>query len=195
MTDDPIRNAESAGTLSGRPSFSLGFRLKRFAWILCWLLLAAWTPKSLFGWRRMLLRLFGAKMTSTSRVYGSARIWWPGNLTMEAETAVGPRVKVYSMGPIRIGARTVVSQDAHLCAGTHDYEDPAFQLKAPPIDIGEDCWIAAEAFVAPGAVLGDGVVLAARAVAFGKLEVWTVYRGNPAVAYRPRNRRGASNRE
>jgi putative colanic acid biosynthesis acetyltransferase WcaF len=155
-------------------------------WVVSWTLLASWTPKSLFGWRRLLLRAFGASMTVTSRVYGSARIWWPGNLVMEKETVIGPRVLVYSMGPIRIGAHTIVSQDAHLCAGTHDHEHPAFQLSARPIVIGRRCWIAAEAFVAPGAILGDGVVLAARGVAFGTLEPWTVYRGNPAHAYKPR---------
>jgi putative colanic acid biosynthesis acetyltransferase WcaF len=185
---DAILASTEAAALTGGPSFSFAFRLRRLAWIVCWTLLARWTPKSMFAWRRMLLRAFGARMTPTSRVYGSARIWWPGNLAMEQETAVGPRVVIYSMGLISIGAFTIVSQDAHLCAGTHDHEDPAFPLSPRPIAIGRHCWIAAEAFVAPGAVIADGVVLAARGVAFGRLEPWTVYRGNPAVPYRPRRK-------
>jgi putative colanic acid biosynthesis acetyltransferase WcaF len=65
-------------------------------------------------------------------------------------------------------------------------------LLRPPITIGSDCWIAAEAFVGPGVTVGDGVILGARAVAFKDLAAWMVYLGNPAqpVAQRSRLRPG-----
>jgi acetyltransferase-like isoleucine patch superfamily enzyme len=50
--------------------------------------------------------------------------------------------------------------------------------------IGADCWIAAEPFIAPGVCVEDGVVPAARACAFERLEAWKIYRGNPAVLVR-----------
>jgi len=53
-----------------------------------------------------------------------------------------------------------------------------FALTSKPITVGQDVWIGTEAFVGPGAVIPDGVVLGARAVAFGELEPWTVYAGN-----------------
>lgn len=183
-----IHDAKTVDTLSGKPSFSLKFRIARLLWHLCWYTMASWTPRPFFGWRRCILRWFGARLTKTSRVYGSARIWWPGNLEMGERTAIGPRVNVYCMGRIEIGAGTIISQDAHLCAGTHDYEDPTFQLQAAPISIGRNVWIAAESFVAPGACIKDGVVLAARGAAFGTLEPWTVYRGNPATPLKARRR-------
>jgi putative colanic acid biosynthesis acetyltransferase WcaF len=105
---------------------------------------------------------------------------------MAARSTLAPDVECYNMAPIAIGARTIVSQRAFLCAGTHDISDPSFQLAARPITIGSDVWIAAEAFVGPGVEIGDGCVLGARACAFKKLEPWTVYLGNPAAPVKSR---------
>jgi len=171
------------------PSFTLANRIYRIAWNLCWLLLAAWTPPSWTGWRRRVLRLFGARLAPTAIVYGSVRVWSPANLRMGEYACIGRRVTVYSMAPIVLGERALVSQGAHLCAGTHDIDDPAFQLQARPIEIGAHAWVAAEAFVGPGVTIGEGAVLGARGCAFGDLAAWTVYAGNPARPIRPRRMR------
>ncbi|MDM0114269.1 putative colanic acid biosynthesis acetyltransferase [Variovorax sp. J22R133] len=187
-----ILDARESAPSEGGPSFSLSNRLIRAAWIVVWALGASWTPRQLAGWRRLLLRLFGARMAPGSDVRGSARVWYPPHLEMHARALVGPGVNVYSMGQIVVGEDALVSQGAHLCAGTHDYNSPEFQLQARPIVIGARAWIAAEAFVGPGARVGEGAVLGARAVVFGELEPWTVYSGNPAMAIRKRRRHGAA---
>ncbi len=181
-----ILDARTADSLHGGSSFSRRNRLVRLAWILCWAALASWTPRQLHGWRRFLLRTFGATMGPGSDVRGSARVWLPSNLVMGARAVVGPDVNCYTQAQIRIGDDALVSQGAHLCAGTHDVDDPAFQLVARPILIGAGAWIAAEAFVGPGAVIGDGAVLGARGVAFGRLNANMIYRGNPATPVRAR---------
>jgi putative colanic acid biosynthesis acetyltransferase WcaF len=172
----------------GGASFSLSSRLYRAAFLVAWALLAAWTPPPMRAWRRLVLRLFGAQLHPTAIVYGSVRVWDPRNLTVGAYSALGPRVNCYCMAPIVIDSYVVVSQGAHLCAGTHDVEDEHFQLVARPISIGERAWIAAEAFVGPGVSVPEGTVLGARAVAFGKLEPWTIYAGNPAKPIKARKR-------
>ncbi len=179
-------DAAQADPFAGAPSFSLRNRIERTVFKILWALLASWTPPPLRRWRLWLLRRFGAQIADTANVYGSVSIWLPRNLTMEAYAALGPGVQCYCMGPIRIGRHVVVSQRAHLCGGTHDIRDARFQLRALPIDIGDDAWICAEAFVGPGVTVGKGAVLAARAVAFSNLDDWTVYRGNPATAVKPR---------
>jgi len=171
----------------GGASFSRRNRLYRLAFIVTWGLLAAWTPPPLRGWRRLILRLFGARIAPTAIVYGSARIWSPANLTMEDHSVIGPRTTIYAMAPIRLGAYAIVSQGAHLCAGTHDVESPAFQLHTRPIVIGTRAWVAAEAFVGPGVTIGDGAVLGARAVAMRDIAAWTIAAGNPARPLRPRH--------
>lgn len=188
VTDNSSRpiDASNIDTFAGAPSFSVRNRLVRVVWNVVWLLLAAWTPPPLRAWRIALLRVFGADVHPTANVYGSARIWLPANLVMAPYAALGPRVTCYNMAPISLGERAVISQGAHLCAGTHLVDDPSFQLVAKPISIGARAWMAAEAFVGPGVTVGQGAVLGARGVTVKDLDDWTIYAGNPARAIRKR---------
>jgi putative colanic acid biosynthesis acetyltransferase WcaF len=90
------------------------------------------------------------------------------------------------MAKIRLDDYAMVSQGAHLCAGSHDISDPYFQLIVRPIVLGERAWIAAEAFVGPGVTVGKGAVLGARGVAFSDLPPWTVSVGNPSRVLKER---------
>lgn len=178
--------ADESAAVEGGPTFPLSHRVFRVVWNLTWLLLASWTPPFFRGWRRWLLRQFGATIDDTAGVYGSARIWYPPNLTMGAHAYIGPGAIVYCMAPISLDAYAIVSQRAHLCAGTHNIDDPTFQLEVRPIRIGRRGWVAAEAFVGPGVTIGEGAVLGGRAVAFRDLKPWGVYSGNPATWLRER---------
>jgi putative colanic acid biosynthesis acetyltransferase WcaF len=186
VRDLAILDAQAASPRTGGASFTRRSRLARALFASCWLLLAAWTPPPLRGWRRLILRAFGARLGRGANIYGSARIWHPRHLTMGDHATLGPRVNCYCQAPITIGDHAVVSQDATLCAGTHDYEDPAFQLCTRPIVLGAHCWIAAEAFVGPGVQVGAYAVLGARGVAMRDLEAHVVHTGNPAVAIKRR---------
>ena len=185
MSMTPL-DAQGAGSAAGGPSFTLANRLLRVVWGVSWLLLARWTPPPLHRWRALVLRLFGAKIGRGVRVYASASIWLPANLEMGERSVMGPRVRCYNQGRITIGARVTVSQDASLCASSHDVSDRHFQLQLRPITIGDDAWIAAEAFVGPGAHVGEGSILGARGVAMRPLEPWTIYSGNPAQPLKAR---------
>jgi putative colanic acid biosynthesis acetyltransferase WcaF len=172
--------------MTGGPSFSLSHRLLRAVWSVTWLLLASWTPPPLHGWRRLLLRLFGARIAATARVYGSARVWYPPNLEMGEHAVIGWRALCYNMAPIRIGDFAIVSQHSFLLAGGHDVDDPNFQLVVKPIVLSARSWVAACAVVGPGVTLGEGAILGAAGVAFRDLDPWTVYAGNPARPLRSR---------
>jgi putative colanic acid biosynthesis acetyltransferase WcaF len=145
-----------------------------------------WTPVPLHGWRRGLVRLFGARIDRTAKIYPGVRIWYPPNLTMGRFATLGPNVTCYAMAAVTLHDYALVSQRAHLCAGTHDIDDPAFQLRAHPIVVGREAWIAAEAFVGPGVNVGEGAVLGARGVTVKDLEGGGVYAGNPARKIRDR---------
>jgi putative colanic acid biosynthesis acetyltransferase WcaF len=172
----------------GGPTFSLRNRAARALWIVTWKLLASWTPPPLKAWRRLLLRLFGAKLHPTANVRGTTRIWWPGNLEMGPYASLGPDVICYNVARVTLEAGASVSQRAHLCSAGHDIDDIAFPLVARPIVIGRNAWVAAEAFVGPGVRIEEGAVLGARAVTVRDLAAFTVYVGNPARAVRQRSR-------
>lgn len=186
-----LLDARASQPLEGGASFSLGNRAFRVIWMACWLILARFTPPPLHAWRRLVLRAFGARVAQGARVHASVSIWHPGHLELGANVLVGPGARLYNQGRITIGARTVISQRAHLCASTHDVRDPHFQLVMRPIVIGEGCWVAAEAFVGPGVTMGDRAVLGARGALFRDAERDSVYLGNPALFVKERMLREA----
>lgn len=152
----------------------------RVAWAFAWLLLFRPTPRKLFAWRRLLLRLFGADVGRGAVVFPSTRIWAPWNLSIGEEACLSWGVDCYNVAPIRLGKRATVSQRAFLCAATHDIADPGMALVASPVTVGDGAWVCAEAFVGPGVTVGEGAVVGARAVAVRDVPAWTVVAGNPA---------------
>src|SRR4051812_40061871 len=123
--------------------FSLRHRLARASWGLVQATVFRFSPRILHRWRNCLLRMFGAKLHPTARVYNRARVWAPWNLVMGEQACIADDVDVYSAGPITIGSCATVSQYSYLCAASHDFEDPAHPLITAPIVIGSRCWIAA----------------------------------------------------
>ncbi len=154
-------------------------QVRRVLWMLAQPLLR-WSPRPCFSWRRWLLQLFGARLGQAVNVYGSTRIYFPWNLTAGDHTAIGENALIYNLGPVTLGANVTISHGAHLCAGTHDYTEPTMPLLKPPIFVGDNAWICADAFVGPGVRVGAGAVVGARAVVMKDVEALTVVAGNPA---------------
>ena len=63
-----------------------------------------------------------------------------------------------------------------------------FPLTFAPITIGEQAWVAARAFIAPGVTIGEGAVVGATASVFKDVPPWTIVGGNPARFLRDRVR-------
>jgi len=94
-------------------------QVKRVFWAL-WSVLFRLSLRPLRAWRRMFQLAFGAKIGHEVHVYPAVRITMPWNIEIGDQTAVGDRAILYALGTIRIGARSRISQGAHLCAGSHD---------------------------------------------------------------------------
>lgn len=144
------------------------------------------SPRPCFGFRRRLLRAFGAKVGQNVNIYPSALIYYPWNLEIGEDSAIGEWALVYNLGPVTIGSRTTISQRVHLCAGTHDYQDPAMPLIKPPITIGDEVWVCADAFVGPGVTASDRAIVAAASVVVKDVDAWQVVGGNPAKLIKKR---------
>ena len=142
--------------------------------------LLRWSPRPAFGWRRFILRLFGATVGPHAHIHNSTRVTMPWNLTLGSWAAVGENVLIYNLGPIEIASRATVSHRAHLCAGTHDYRRADLPLLKPPVRVGPQAWVCADAFVGPGVSVGEGAVVGAASVVTRDVEPWTIVAGNPA---------------
>jgi putative colanic acid biosynthesis acetyltransferase WcaF len=154
-------------------------RLGRAAWNVVWLLLFRPSPIPLHGWRRLLLRLFGATIGPGAHPYPSCRIWAPWNLTMGPHSCLSHHVDCYSVAPIVLGEHATVSQYAYLCSASHDYTLKGMPLVAAPIRIGDWAWVTADVFVGPGVEIGAGAVVGARSTVIADVEAWTVVAGSP----------------
>lgn len=177
MADDPYdpRSATPRSRRSLEPHrLAPGHKAIRALWNLTWLLLYRPSPVILHGWRRSLLRLFGATVAPDAHPYPSARIWAPWNLSMSEESCLGPRSECYCVAPVRLGARATVSQGGYLCTASHDHTDPSMPLVVAPIRIGDDAWLTASVFVGPGVTIGTGAVVGAGAVVMHDVAAWTV---------------------
>jgi putative colanic acid biosynthesis acetyltransferase WcaF len=144
------------------------------------------------GWRRFWLRTFGAKISQTCKIKPSTRIKHPWLLEMGDFSVIAENVDVYNLGPIRLGDHTVVSHDAVLCAGSHDYTQAHLPLLRPPIVIGSGVWVCTGAFIGPNVRIGNNSVIGARAVVMRDVPANVVVAGNPGVIIKPRLRPGDS---
>ena len=159
----------------------------RLVWGIVWPLGTWFLPRSMgSGWKRMLLRMFGAKIHPTAVVYSSAKVYYPANLLMEEYACLASEVDCYNVAPIHIGAQTTVSQGAYLCTASHDITDPKNRLITKPIVIENQAWVGAGAFVCMGVTIHDGAVVGARAAVFKDVEPWTVVGGYPAKEIKKR---------
>ena len=140
---------------------SLGIRhqIIRMLWIICWGMLASWIPRSLAsGWKRFLLRLFGARIAPNAIVYSTAKIYYPANLTMDEYACVASNVDCYNVAHIHIGKFATVSQGAMLCTASHDITSPTHDLITSPITIGPQSWVGAGAFIGMGVTIGLSLI-------------------------------------
>ena len=165
---------------------SLRSRLARVGWNWVWTFLYRPSPRPFHGWRRFLLRCFGAKIGRGVHAYPAAKIWAPWNLEMGDYSCLSQNVDCYCVAKIKIGAHATVSQYSFLCAASHDVERPHMPLIMAPITIADGAWIAADVFIGPGVTVGEGAVVGARSSVFRSVEPWSVVVGNPARFLEPR---------
>jgi putative colanic acid biosynthesis acetyltransferase WcaF len=152
----------------------------RVAWGIVSSTLFRCSPVPCFGWRRFLLRLFGARLAATARVYPTTRIWAPWNLVMENDACLGPDVHCLNVATLTVGPEATVSFGTVLCAASHDIHSVDRRLIAGPIRIERGAFLFAEAFVCMDVTIGEGAVVAARAFVRRSVGAYDVVAGNPA---------------
>ncbi len=97
--------------------------------------------------------------------------------------AIGGNVEIDWSGGLVIGTRTVITTGASVHTHVHgaDGLDPWAKAQFKPLRIGRNVWIAAEAMILPQvSKIGDGAVVAARAVVTKDVPPRVVVAGNPA---------------
>ncbi len=135
--------------------------------------------------RRLLSRYFqragtGLRLASGIRLLGVHR------LAVGRDCWIGLNNVIQANGGVEIGDDVLLGPGVSIWSVNHVYSDPARPIlhqgyEHKRVVIGNGAWIGANAFIMPGAHIGDGVVVSAGAVVGGKkVEPYAVLAGNPA---------------
>jgi putative colanic acid biosynthesis acetyltransferase WcaF len=158
-------------------------------WWLVQSLMVKPSPQIFFAWRRALLRAFGARIGPGVRIRPGVEVTYPWKVSIGENSWIGDNVSLYSLGPITIGADSVLSQNTYVCAADHDYSDPAFPIRERAVTIGSQVWIASDVWVGPSVTIGDGAVIGARSTVVADMPPGTICVGSPCRPLKPRRMR------
>jgi putative colanic acid biosynthesis acetyltransferase WcaF len=139
------------------------------------------SPQIFYGWRRFLLRMFGAQIGKKVIIRPTVKMTYPWKVKIGDYSWIGDDVVLYSLGEIVIGNHVVISQRSYICTGSHDYTKSDFLIYARPIHIEDESWLATDVFIGPGVIIGKASVVGARSSVYKNTEGGMVYAGNPAV--------------
>ncbi|MFD0791994.1 WcaF family extracellular polysaccharide biosynthesis acetyltransferase [Mucilaginibacter litoreus] len=142
--------------------------------------LFALSPQALYGWRRFLLRLFGAKIGKNVLIRPSTKITYPWKLTVGNNSWIGDNCTIYSLGEILIGNNVAIAHHVYLNTGGHVYTVPTFDIFSEPIVIEDECWITNDVFITSGVRIGKGTIVGARSTVLNSLPSNKICVGYPA---------------
>lgn len=136
---------------------------------------------TVYGLKRVLLRMYGAHIGSNVVIKPCVNIKYPWHLAIGENTWIGENVWIDNLADVIIGRNCCVSQGAMLLCGNHDYTKESFDLMTGKIELKDGTWVGAKAVLCPGVTMGEGSVLSAGSVATRDIERDAVCQGNPAV--------------
>jgi len=154
-------------------------RLARFAWGIVETLLYRPSPRLAHGWRRWLLRAFGARIGADVHPYPRTRIWAPWLLEMAEGSSFDNDVTVLNNVPLRLGRYAVVSQGSFLCTASRDLARRGRPVIGAPIEIGAGAWVAVGCYIGPGVRIGADAVVGARSTVTRDVDELAVVAGAP----------------
>jgi putative colanic acid biosynthesis acetyltransferase WcaF len=146
-------------------------RIVEALWLICGgLFVSSGLPGSLL--RVLILRAFGARISSGVVIKPHVRVKFPWRLSIGAHSWIGEDVWIDNLAQVSIGAQCCISQAAYLCTGSHDWSSESFNLVTKPIVIEDGAWICAKTTIGPGVRVGKGAVLALGSIATRDLDPW-----------------------
>ena len=131
--------------------------------------------------RVALLRVFGARVGARVVIRAKVNISFPWRLSLGDDVWLGEETLILSLAPVTIESSVCISQRAFLCAGSHRFTAPKFDLVTKPIVVRRGSWIAAQAFIGAGVEIGEGSAVSAGSIVIENVPPGSLVRGNPAV--------------
>lgn len=124
-------------------------------------------------------------------VHWTSQIKSPEKVTIGTRTpGLGLNCYIDGRNGIELGSDVWIGPRVSIISQNHDLYDYAKYISAAPIKIGDNSWIATNAIILPGVVLGQRTIVAAGAVVTKSYpDGFQVLAGNPARVLRKLNKR------
>jgi len=148
--------------------------------------LFALSPQFFYGWRRFLLRSFGAKIGKGVLLRSSVKVTYPWNIEIGDYSWIGEDNVLYSLGKIKIGSNVALAHKVYINTGGHEYDKISFDIFSKPVVIEDECWLTNDVYVAPGVTIGKGSIIAARSSVLKSMPGGKICVGTPAIAIKDR---------
>lgn len=120
-----------------------------------------WLPAR---FRPAILRAFGATVGRGVLIRHGVRVHWPWKLTIGDDCWIGEDAWLLSVEPIVIGHDVCISQQAFICAGSHDPSSSTLEYDNAPITIEAGAWVTARAIVLRGTTVAAHETVPANSV-------------------------------
>jgi acetyltransferase-like isoleucine patch superfamily enzyme len=131
------------------------------------------------GLRLYLYRRIGMKVGGNCVIRRGVYIASPNELQVGDGSFIG-RASLYCTGGVKLGKNVNVSDGVVVITAKHNINSPRFEAAYEPIAIEDWVWLATNAIVLGGVVVGEGAVVAAGAVVTDDVPAYSVVGGNPA---------------
>jgi putative colanic acid biosynthesis acetyltransferase WcaF len=138
---------------------------------------SGWFP--FYGFKRWLLRVFGASVGRAVVIKPRVRIKFPWRCQIGNDCWIGEDAWIDNLANVKIASDVCLSQGVYLCTGSHDQRSVTFDLIVKPIVIEEQAWVAARAVVLQGVTIGRGAVVAAGSVVAADVATGMIVGGSP----------------
>lgn len=105
------------------------------------------------------------------------------NITAGENFVANFNLTVLDEAEVRIGNNVFIGPNCTLCTVIHALQPDDRNegiMRAKPITLGDNVWLASNVVILPGVTVGEGAVIGAGSVVTKDVEAYTVVAGNPA---------------
>lgn len=159
-------------------------KIRRLCWVIVEKTLFRFSPFICWGWRRFLLRCFGAKIAKTATIGRLARIEDPWNLTMGERSMICNHTWIMCQAPVILEEQVLVGEYTKILTGSHQTNSLSYKGIVSGVTIKKNAWVASNAMLISGGYktlkIGEGAVISAGAVVFNNVKPMAIMIGNPA---------------
>ncbi len=126
------------------------------------------------------------KIGKNVSIYPYVQLFGDGLIEIGDNVSIGTGTIIYAskQGGVKIGSNSMIAGQCYIIDTDHGIDKSDLirnqENVSAPIEIGQDCWIAANVTVLKGSKINDGAVIGAKALVNGEIQAYSVNVGIPA---------------